>query len=134
MSVIVDGMGVQLSGRPAMNLELKNRLHDLEVRLHLDETRRDAAQLAALLADDFVEFATSGGVWTKVQVIEALLRDGPFTAPVVSEFTTRELAGELVLVTYRSTAHDHVTLRSSIWRSGPGGWRMTFHQGTRVPA
>lgn len=123
-----------------MNLELKNHLLDLEARLHLTAVRHDIGQLQVLLADDFVELASSGGLWNKAQVIEALTSGGPFTAPTVSDFTARELAAEVVLVTYRSitlAAPDtpaSATLRSSIWRAGPHGWQMAFHQGTRVPS
>lgn len=120
--------------------ELKNHLYDLELRLHHTEVRGDAVQLQALLADDFVEFASSGGVWNKAQVIEALLTEAPFIAPRVSDLTARELGVERVLLTYRRTTAKgpdtpaSVTLRSSIWHAGVQGWQMEFHQGTRVPS
>lgn len=102
----------------------------LEERLLQREVRSDTASLALLIADDFVEFGASGGVWNKTDVI-AGLQSEVFVKRLISDVEVRALADDVVLVTYvcRSTT---TSLRSSIWRRHGGGWQMTFHQGTTI--
>jgi hypothetical protein len=47
----------------------------------------------------------------------------------VQDFATRELAPDVVLVTYKTAS----ALRSSIWKRIGGKWQMIFHQGTGTP-
>ena len=43
------------------------------------------------------------------------------------------LAEDVVLLTYRVTGEPG-SLRSSLWvRDSEAGWRLRFHQGTRMP-
>jgi hypothetical protein len=44
----------------------------------------------------------------------------------------RAIAEHLVLVTYVSTIENRSVRRSSIWRESAEGWRVMFHQGTRI--
>jgi len=115
-----------------MNGTLRSHISELEFCLHRLEVRADGDQLNALLADDFVEFAASGGEWNKTQVISALLSEALFIAPLVNDLNVRQLAEQVVLVTYRCVGSglSSVTLRSSIWRLGDKGWQMVFHQGS----
>jgi len=105
-------------------------LRALEERLLDPEVRRSASLVDKLLADDFVEFGSSGRVYDKPTVIEALQQDPGFDSrPTITEFGARELSPSVVLVTYRTG--ETGTLRSSIWRSDGERWQMVFHQGTR---
>lgn len=105
-------------------------LRALEERLLDPDVRRSASQVGKLLADDFVEFGSSGRVYDKSTMIEALRQDPGFDSPpTIIEFGARELSPAIVLVTYR--IGETGTLRSSIWRSDGARWRMVFHQGTR---
>ena len=114
-------------------------LRRLEEELLKPEVRRSAAQVGDLLSDDFVEFGSSGGVFSKQQVIEALEQEGPpdptFHLSLV-DFIARRLASDVVLVTYRITREEgpgtrqESSLRSSIWKLIEGRWQMVFHQGT----
>ena len=52
-------------------------LRRLEEELLNPEVRRSPDQVGDLLSDDFVEFGSSGGVFNKQQVIEALEQEGP---------------------------------------------------------
>lgn len=113
-----------------ISLELHARMKALEERLLLREIRSDEASLALLIADDFVEFGASGGVWTKTDVI-ADLQNEVFEKRLISDVEVRALADDVMLVTY--VCHSATTsLRSSIWRRHGEGWQMTFHQGTTI--
>ncbi|MCM5557734.1 DUF4440 domain-containing protein [Pleomorphomonas sp. JP5] len=115
----------------------------LEQKLHRPEVRRSPDTVHALLADDFTEFGSSGRVYDKASIIEALVEESiaeAALAPDVHDFTARPIASDVVLVTYRSSRHlpggaaARVTLRSSIWKLIDGRWQMLFHQGTIVPS
>lgn len=103
-------------------------LRALEELLLTSETRTSRDDLDRLLADDFVEFGSSGGVYTKAEVISAVPLTEPCVDCTISEFRALALAPDAVLVTYRLPG----SLRSSVWRRDVGGWRMVFHQGTRT--
>jgi len=114
-------------------------LRRLEEELLNPEVRRSPDQVGDLLSDDFVEFGSSGGVFNKQQVIEALEQEGPSDPAIrlsLVDFTARRLASDVVLVTYRIIqkggpgTRQESRLRSSIWKSIEGRWQMVFHQGT----
>lgn len=114
----------------------------LEQKLHRPEVRRSADAVRALLADDFIEFGSSGKVYDKASIVEALAEESTAEAaliPEVHHFAVRSIAPDTVLVTYRSSRHrsdgtaERTTLRSSIWKLIDGRWQMLFHQGTIVP-
>jgi hypothetical protein len=111
------------------------QLRHLEEQLLQPEVRASTERVAALLADDFVEFGSSGQVFDKSQIMEVLKKETPARRSL-SQFESTMLSDNIALVTYRasrvskpgaSTVH---TLRSSIWRLSNGQWQMVFHQGT----
>ena len=110
-------------------------IRQLEERLLQPEVRRSASDVAALLADDFREFGSSGRSWTKQQIIETLQHEAPMQGEL-SDFHTTTLAQGIVLATYTAVRHVEPvgqpvsSLRSSIWRWSEGRWQMLFHQGT----
>lgn len=117
---------------------LAAQLQALEAALQSQAVRADRARLAALLADDFVEFGSSGNLWTRA----ATLADLPvedFCQRSIRDFQARLLADDVALVTYRSQRHANGTLpasaslRSSLWKWRDGRWQMIFHQGTPIP-
>jgi hypothetical protein len=104
-------------------------IRELEERLLRPDVRASAAALGTLLADDFVEFGSSGAVYDKRSMIAALLREESDGEPcTMRNFAARRLAADVILVTYRIV--ESRTVRSSIWRAVDGRWHMVFHQGT----
>lgn len=114
---------------------------DLEQKLHRPEVRRSPDAVRALLADDFIEFGSSGRVYNKASIVEALAEETTAEAvlvPEVHHFAVKFIAPDAIFVTYRSSrrtsgATRRTTLRSSIWKLINGRWQMLFHQGTVVP-
>jgi hypothetical protein len=111
----------------------------LEEQLLRPDVRSSAEKVAHLLADEFVEIGSSGRVFDKQQIIEALRSEeseGQSPAQTAEEFTVRSIAENVALVTYRTvrwtsiTGQEVQTLRSSIWKLIDGRWQMIFHQGT----
>ena len=127
----------QLTGQEA-DEEL---FRSLEQSLHKPEFRSTRHDVSALLAEDFIEFGASGGVYDKKITVDALAEEDPSDSsptPEVSDFRARHITSDTVLVTYRSsrpasaTSPGRQTLRSSIWTRIDDRWQMLFHQGTVV--
>jgi hypothetical protein len=119
--------------------EMAKQLQLLEETLLDPVVRRDPARVGALLAEDFVEFGSSGRMWSRGAILDLLEHEeGYAEAPLVREFACRPLALGVVLATYRAVRLDsgagrsRETLRSSIWTKESAGWKMRFHQGTRT--
>jgi hypothetical protein len=102
------------------------------------EVRRDRARVEALLAQDFLEFGSSGKVWSREEILE-LLANETYQQPAMEDFRCDWLAEIVALVTYKTVRADPesglraVVLRSSLWVRESGEWRVRFHQGTKVP-
>ena len=125
---------------PIPDSDLERHLRHLEERLLQPEVRRSAEEVAALLADDFVEFGSSGRIYDKRQVVEGLQAESGDPGRLsLTDFKAVFLAPGAALATYRALRHDESgapaasSLRSSIWKLADGRWRMVFHQGTSEP-
>jgi hypothetical protein len=108
---------------------------DLEERLLRAEVRRSPDEAGKLLASDFIEFGSSGAVYRRQQILDALAKESPMELSA-TDFSVRVLCDDVVLVTYRSARNDPASgqewhsLRCSIWKFLDGRWLMSFHQGT----
>jgi hypothetical protein len=88
-------------GNPA-DPETVALIRRLEEALLVPEVRKSAAQIAALLADEFVEIGSSGRIYGKDQIIGQLLQESGEVSPrTASDFTARELADGLILVVFQ---------------------------------
>lgn len=115
-----------------MEDDLKETLWRLEEELLRPDVRKSADVLAVLLADDFVEFGSSGRVFDKQVVVEEL-PDAPVIERTLTDFKINLLAPGVAQTTYRVVRHTEPprhSLRSSIWKLIDGRWQMFFHQGT----
>ena len=113
-----------------MEPAIRQTLRDLEERLLLPRVRASPDEVAALLADEFIEFGSSGRIYDKQQIIRLLQEERGQAICTLADFSARRLAANIVLVTYRVV--ESQTIRSSIWRLEDGRWRMVFHQGTKA--
>jgi hypothetical protein len=116
-------------------VSVEQHLRELEGRLLRPEVRKSPGDIDALLAEDFVEFGSSGHVFDKRQTIANLRTESPVRRSF-EDFKTAQLDPGVVLTTYRAIRHGVTgeqptfSLRSSIWRLTDGRWQMLFHQGT----
>jgi hypothetical protein len=116
--------------------DLAAHLFRLEQQLLEPSLRRDAAALTSLLAENFREFGSSGRIYNRQQIIDALAAESPRTITLSDTFC-QQLAEDIALLTYRSTrkiALDIAShaLRSSLWIYRDNRWQMLFHQGTPI--
>ncbi len=117
--------------------DIADQLRRSEETLLDPAVRTNRTRVAELLADDFVEFGSSGRIWTRDEIRDLLAGETP--APIdMMDFECALLADDVALVTYRASRTDARTgtqlssLRSSIWTKKSAGWRLRFHQGTRT--
>lgn len=112
-------------------------LIDLEKKLHNPRVRCSISDLENLLSTDFLEFGSSGKIYTRQEVITALVNESALKIEA-DNFEARELTANVVLVTYKTkliTTDGKLVeaLRSSIWKLFGEQWKMVFHQGTKLP-
>jgi hypothetical protein len=115
-----------MSERDRKLLEFEKRLARVDQKLSVEEA-------TSLIADEFIEFGTSGKVWNKAEIVSAIA-NWPPSRSIVENFCVTELSPSVCLVTYKLRGAPEwfgSTLRSSIWRCTDGKWQMMFHQGTR---
>ena len=120
-----------------------DQLKQLEEQLLDPDVRRNSALVSTLLADNFIEFGSSGRVFDKAAILEDLKEDlkneSARPASLLSDFSTREIAPNAVLATWKSTRRNlsgeivDQFWRSSLWMLLDGRWQITFHQGTPIP-
>lgn len=113
-----------------------DELRLLEERLLQPAFRRDRAAVAQLLADEFVEYGSSGRIFTKAQVLDLLAGEEPRRISL-QDFAAQAIGPGVALATYRAireadSGHGGTSLRSSLWIHREGRWQMIFHQGTPV--
>ncbi|WP_078394439.1 DUF4440 domain-containing protein [Shouchella patagoniensis] len=83
------------------------------------------------LAEDFIEFGSSGTIYTKQDQLVAWRKNDSTTSHSVSNFAINPLSAEIILATYETIRNDRrISLRSSIWKLNGTRWQMIFHQGT----
>ena len=119
--------------RPHVNqpVPAEELLQKLEESL-LEPSVRKSERVQELLADQFVEFGSSGQVFNQSQVM-AMLHAESSVAADASEFRVQFPSPEVALVTYRACRAGEPsihTLRSSVWKQAQGRWQRVFHQRT----
>lgn len=93
---------------------------------------RSSAQAGELLHPDFVEFGSSGRVWTRPEIVAAMAGELSLAGVelVVSGMGGTRLADDAVHLTYRTERDGVAVARSSVWRRTGDRWQIWFHQGT----
>lgn len=94
--------------------------------------RADRDTASRLIDPEFVEVGQGGRLWDHAAILHEFGSASSMPHVMVSEMDARRLADHLVLVTYVSTIENRSVRRSSIWRDSEVGWRVMFHQGTRI--
>jgi hypothetical protein len=118
---------------------LELQIRELEERLLDPRVRKEVKEVAALLADDFVEFGGSGKVYDKDKTLHALATETG-ASHEIQDFRITILGADVVLATYRAVLFDPYdgrdvhSLRSSIWKRVNDRWQIVFHQGTPATA
>ena len=115
---------------------LRDTLLQLELELMSQSVRKSRPKLDELLADDFVEFGSSGRVFDKQSTIEAMQSSPAEETHAIDNCRVVSLSEDTALLTYTcevsSAAGERLrkSNRSSLWIRSGTGWQLKFHQGT----
>lgn len=121
-----------------MSESVKTTLLALEEELLSFQVRTSATRLNELLADDFVEFGSSGRIYDKPTIIRELGESGFVAGFEVGDFRLVMSGEDSALVTYRCEVRSdngdviRKSNRSSLWRLVDDRWQLVFHQGTKT--
>lgn len=121
-----------------MSVGVKVTLIAFEEELLSSQVRASEARLNELLADDFVEFGSSGRIYDKPSIMRELCESGTIADFEIGDFRLVMSGEDSALVTYRcevkSDSGDVIrkSNRSSFWRLADDGWQLVFHQGTKT--
>ncbi|MEO5966050.1 MAG: nuclear transport factor 2 family protein [Candidatus Limnocylindrales bacterium] len=111
--------------------------------LELAIARRDVGSIPGgykeVLDQGFVEFGSSGRIWTRDAMLEAV-SSAPMTGGIsIEDFEVAEVRPDVFLALYVTVdvqSRDGarvVSRRSSLWVRHDNAFRMRFHQGTTLP-
>jgi hypothetical protein len=85
---------------------------ELESRLHQPNVRSSPQEVGSLLADSFVEIASSGRHYTRSEIIEDPANEEPRHIDA-SDFETAQFGGSMIKLTYRTSTACGTALRES---------------------
>jgi hypothetical protein len=119
--------------------QLESHILGLEKELLKPETRRSSERISELLAENFIEFCSSGKIYH--YTIGDTWDEGSNSTQItweIKDFGIRKLSPDIVLATYKVIKYSEkdkikrYSLRSSIWKLINEDWKMIFHQGTLI--
>jgi hypothetical protein len=114
-----------------------SHIKQLEEELLTRAARKNAERLNELIADEFIEIGKSGKRYTKQELIDTL-RNEEFTKSEITDYKITFITDAIVFIVYTENHYNKAknkvqsTIRSSIWKSYSGKWKMVFHQGTPI--
>lgn len=115
----------------------KQNVFQLESDLLKSEVRKSAQAINEILADGFIEFCSNGNEYhyENGDVFQEQDDNNELLWQII-DFEIKELSDGCILAMYKLIKHDEANentkylLRSTIWKSIDGKWKMLFHQGT----
>lgn len=112
---------------------LSEKIIYLEKRLLDPKVRKSAEELDKLLADEFIEYCTSGYVCNKQETLDSVSNNEEVEI-IPKNFIVRSLAQDVVLINFETfnKSTGVTSRRSSIWKLIDATWQLFFHQGTKA--
>jgi hypothetical protein len=112
--------------------ELRRR----EPIFHTPEFGTTAADFASMTAPNYWEVGASGRRYSREFILRTLSENPPVDAAAAGwesyEHGPCRLGPDTSLLTYTLRQGTRVTRRATIWQHGSEGWRILYHQGTKV--
>ena len=118
---------------------LEKHILQLEKDLLKPEIRGSVEKTGELLSEGFIEFCSSGYEYhyKKGDSIDKPNNLEQINWKII-DFSIDQLSDDCILATYKLIKDSNLnenkkySLRSSIWKSFDGKWKMFFHQGTQM--
>ena len=116
--------------------DLKEVIYKLETSLLQQEVRSSVESLDALISNDFIEYGSSGLVYSKDIILKRLPQE---VSPsyVLYDFEIVVLSENIIQTRFKTDRINldntkTVSLRTSLWRKSNNKWQIFFHQGTPI--
>ena len=111
---------------------MKDIFQKLEEDLLYQEIRSSREELDLLLDEDFLEYGSSGKIYTKDIILEKL-PDSKFSLITIQDFSILKISEGFIQTRFKTIEKNRTSLRSSIWKKyWENDWKMTFHQWTPI--
>lgn len=116
--------------------KLEEIIYSLELSLLNSEVRTSVEKLNALIADDFIEYGSSGLIYDKENILERL-PNGLSPSYNLYDFQYINLSENIIQTRFKTNRINldntvTMSLRSSLWRKSGNDWQIFFHQGTPI--
>lgn len=119
---------------------IEKHILQLEKELFKSDIRKSSEKISELLANDFIEFCSSGSEYhyNTTDVFQEKNENNTIDWEII-DFMIKKLSDNTILAMYKLIKHSELnenkkySLRSSIWKCYAGKWKMSFHQGTLKP-
>ncbi|WP_172401030.1 DUF4440 domain-containing protein [Vibrio sp. qd031] len=118
-------------------MDLEKLIIEKELSLLTFEVRHSESALKSLLSSEFLEVGASGDYFGLPEVLNELPIQNNWKCHA-QDFEFRKLDENIAQLIFRAhiTTRDNVvgaySRRTSIWRLEVDGWKMVYHQGTKV--
>jgi hypothetical protein len=103
---------------------------------HTPEFGTTPADFARMTAPNYWEVGASGRRYSREFILRTLSENPPVDAAAAGwesyEHGLCRLGPDTYLLTYTLRQGTRVTRRATIWQHGSEGWRILYHQGTKV--
>ncbi len=112
-------------------------IKNFEIELLDPKVRKNKKRLNDLLSDDFLEYASTGEIFTKKDILLNLPKETKRTFNI-SNLKVKDISENIFLVTYKIKKFDidknikTLSIRSSIWKKDNNQFKMVFHQGSLI--
>ena len=117
---------------------LAQQLRKMEEELLSRQVRASSDRLDVLLAEEFIEFGSSGVSYDKQAIIAALADTVNDEFLSLRDHNLIAHSDAIAVTTCVCECHDSEnrlvrrSFRSSLWKKFDGRWQMAFHQGTKA--
>ncbi|MCP5375406.1 MAG: DUF4440 domain-containing protein [Rickettsiaceae bacterium] len=116
---------------------LTDTIKKLELSLLKPEVRSSKDMLDKLIADDFIEFGTSGNKYTKKDILDRLPNSPEDARYQASDFSIEMSPENFVVVKFKTKKiinkkETIFSSRVSYWRKTDLGWQIFYHKSTPI--
>ena len=112
-------------------------VQELEIKLLDRAFRTNQNFLNEVLHDEFQECGSTGDLLNKHDILSNLPNEDSTTVFECGDLTTKVVSESVLINTFTAIKHveNHenvISFRSSVWKFADKGWRMIYHQGTKL--
>lgn len=123
-----------------MQIEITATIENLiakEKALLTLEVRSNPDEIEKYIDEEFLEIGTSAHQMGFEKTLEALPQSLDWKAEIY-DIESKIITQDVIVLIYKAKithslqSNPYESIRSSVWKRGATGWKMAFHQGTKI--